>query len=314
MLEPDFPAEMAAKLSKFPILVTGGTGFIGSRLVARLQRAGAQVTVVSRDAQRARRVVDSTVNVVTDMQAAAATAPRLVVNLAGAGIADRPWTDARRRLLLDSRVAFTRRLREALQGAPPTALINASAVGYYGTDADRTFTEGDGPGSGFAADLCRQWEEEAEAFTALGTRVVRLRIGLVLGPGGLLGRMKLPFSLGLGGRIGHGRQWMSWIHIDDVLGLIERSLISDAFSGAINATAPEPVTNAVFTATLGKVLNRPAIFPLPGMVLRTLLGDMAEELLLAGARVLPQKAMEGGYVFVQPDIEAAMQTALGKAA
>lgn len=315
--DPDLSGELAAKLTKVPILVTGGTGFIGSRLVARLQRAGADVTVLTRDAERARRVTASEVKLVTDMQAAAATRPRLLVNLAGAGIADRPWTEARRRLLQDSRVAFTRHLREALGASPPEAIINASAVGfygYYGSDAEQAFTEDDGPGTGFAADLCRQWEEEAEAFAVLGSRVVRLRIGLVLGPGGLLGRMKLPFSLGLGGRIGDGRQWMSWVYLDDVLGLIERSLCDDAFKGAINATAPTPVTNAAFTATLGKVLHRPTIFPVPAFALRTLLGDMAEELLLSGARVLPQRALDKGYVFAQPDLEGAMQLALGRSA
>lgn len=315
MLEADAdlrPLEHAAKLIKVPILVTGGTGFIGSRLVGRLQRAGAQVTVLTRDAQRARRVTDAEVKLVTDMQAAAASRPRMVVNLAGAGIADRPWSDARRRLLLDSRVAFTRELREALAPTPPAAIINASAVGYYGTDADRIFTEEDGPGSGFAADLCRYWEAEADAFAALGSRVVRLRIGLVLGPGGLLGRMKLPFSLGMGGRIGDGRQWMSWVHLDDVLGLIELCLADEAFSGSINATAPAPVTNAAFTATLGKVLGRPTVFPVPAFLLRTLLGDMAEELLLSGAHVLPKRALERGYVFAQPDLEGAMKWALGR--
>ena len=312
--DPDLPDELAAKLTKVPILVTGGTGFIGSRLVARLQRAGADVTVLTRDAQRARQVTGTAAKLVTDMQAAASNTPRMVVNLAGAGIADRPWTEARRRLLLDSRVAFTRQLREALEATPPEAIINASAVGYYGTDAEQTFAEDDGPGSGFAADLCRQWEEEAQAFAALGSRVVRLRIGLVLGPGGLLGRMKLPFSLGLGGRIGDGRQWMSWVHLDDVLGLIERCLTDRTLSGAINATAPEPVTNARFTATLGKVLSRPTIFPVPAFVLSTLLGDMADELLLSGARVLPQRAMDNGYVFDQPDLEGAMRAALGRPA
>lgn len=311
MLEVDLPPELATKLTHLPILVTGGTGFIGSRLVARLQRAGAQVTVLTRDAQRARQVVDDA-HFVTDLQAAAATAPRAVVNLAGAGIADRPWTSSRRRILLDSRVALTRQLRDALQANPPDVLVNASAVGYYGTDPQRSFTEADGPGSGFAADLCRQWEEAADAFSTLGSRVVRLRIGVVLGPGGMLARMRLPFSLGLGGRIGHGRQWMSWVRIADVLGLIERSLTDEAFSGAINATAPEPVTNADFTATLGKVLHRPTIFPVPAFVLRTLLGDMAEELLLAGAKVRPQQALENGYVFAQPDLEAAMKASLSR--
>ncbi|MCC5885568.1 MAG: TIGR01777 family oxidoreductase [Gammaproteobacteria bacterium] len=316
MLEsnPGFAPEIATHLSKVPILVTGGTGFIGSRLLPMLEQAGAEMTVLTRDPGRARRVLGESVRLVTDLPSAAATNPRAVVNLAGAGIADRPWTEGRRRLLLDSRVALTRGLRDALKGSPPDVIVSASAVGYYGTHADQTFTEDDGPGSGFAADLCRQWEQEAEAFADLGSRVLRLRIGLVLGPGGLLGRMKLPFSLGLGGRIGHGRQWMSWVHLDDVLGLIGRCLADDAMTGAVNATAPEPVTNADFTATLGKVLHRPTIFPVPAFVLRTLLGDMAEELLLSGARVLPQRALDSGYAFAWPALEAAMAAALGRSA
>lgn len=310
--DPGMAPEIANHLTKVPMLVTGGTGFIGSRLVSRLVEAGAEVTVLTRDPDRARRLLGESVHLVTDLAAAVATHPSRVVNLAGAGIADRPWTAGRRRLLLDSRVALTRALRDALKGAPPEVVVSASAVGFYGTHDDRTFTETDGPGSGFAADLCRQWEDEAEAFTALGSRVVRLRIGLVLGPGGLLGRMKLPFSLGLGGRIGHGRQWMSWVHLDDVLGLIGYSLVDDDMTGAINATAPAPVTNAVFTETLGKVLHRPTLFPVPAFVLRTLLGDMAEELLLSGAKVMPERALDGGYDFVWPELEAAMAAALGQ--
>ena len=301
-------------LSQVRVLVTGGTGFIGSRLVPRLQRAGAEVSVSTRDAARARKLLGPDVSVSESLVDLARLQPRCVINLAGAGIADRPWTSGRRETLLASRVAFTEALHQALASAPPEVVVNASAVGYYGSSEDRTFTEEDGPGEGFAAQLCQRWEAAAMAFESTGSRLVRLRLGLVLGPGGLLGRMKLPFSLGLGGRIGHGRQWMSWVHMEDVLGLLERSLTDPGLSGPVNATAPAPVTNADFTAALGRVLRRPTPFPIPALVLRTLLGDMADELLLSGARVLPARAHEADYLFRFETIEEALADALASEA
>ncbi len=294
------------------VLVTGATGFIGSHLLPRLLRVGARVSVLSRDPERARRAFGTEVRCEREPDRLAADAPQIVINLAGAGIAERPWTRARRKVLLDSRVAFTDALRTSLAKAPPSVLVNASAVGYYGVSESREFSEEDGPGSGFAAELCRRWEDSAEAFTGLGTRVVRLRIGLVLGPGGLLQRMKLPFSLGLGGRIGHGRQWMSWVHLDDVLGLIETAVMETSMTGAVNAVAPNPVTNAEFTRTLGRVLGRPTLLPVPAFALRTLLGDMAEELLLSGVRAHPNRALASGYAFEHPELEGAMRAALGR--
>lgn len=295
-----------------PVLVTGGTGFIGSRLLPRLQETAARVTVLSRDPTRAKRQFGEAVRCERDPARVADDPPRIVINLAGAGIADRPWTRARRKQLLDSRVALTDALRESLAEAPPEVLVSASAVGYYGVSESRKFSEEDGPGAGFAAELCRRWEDSAEAFTALGTRVVRLRIGLVLGPGGLLQRMKLPFSLGLGGRIGHGRQWMSWIHLDDVLGLIETAVMDPNLEGAMNAVAPTPVTNAEFTRALGRVLGRPTLLPVPAFALRTLLGDMADELLLSGVHARPTRALASGYRFRYPELEGAMRAALGR--
>ena len=301
-------------LKNVPILVTGGTGFIGSRLVPSLATAGAQVTVLSRDPARASRQFGAGIHCVRHPSEAKEGPPRVVVNLAGAGIADWPWTAARRKELLDSRVAYTDRLRDSLSDTPPEVLVNASAVGYYGVSESRTFTEEDGPGEGFAAELCRDWEGSAEAFSALGTRVTCVRIGLVLGPGGLLGRMKLPFSLGLGGRIGHGRQWMSWVHLDDVVGIFERSITDPELAGAVNATAPTPVTNAEFTRALGQVLNRPTLFPVPAFLLRSLLGQMADELLLAGAHVSPGRAVAAAFPFRHSELEGALRDALGRTA
>lgn len=299
-------------LTEVSVLVTGATGFVGSRLVAQLRANGARVTALSRDPDSAERLLGVPAIAVSGMDRVAESAPRVVVNLAGAGIADRPWTRRRRRVLMDSRVAFTHALHDALRQAPPEVLVNASAVGFYGTHEDRAFVEEDGPGTGFAAELCAAWEAAAEAFAADGTRVVRLRFGLVLGPGGLLVRLKVPFSLGLGGRIGHGRQWMSWIHRDDVTGFIERAITDDALEGPFNATAPEPARNAAFTRALGRVLGRPTPFPVPGFLLRAALGEMADELLLSGARVLPRRAEGMGFPFRHPELDGALRDALGR--
>jgi uncharacterized protein (TIGR01777 family) len=306
---------MKQTLQDVPVLVTGGTGLVGTALVPELLARGARVTVTTRDARRVRARLPAAVTAAEDVRALP-EAPRAVVNLAGAGIADRPWTAARRRVLLASRVDGTAALREALAASPPEVLVSASAVGYYGTHAGppetASFTEDDGPGEGFAADLCVRWEDEARAFEDLGTRVVRARIGLVLGPGGLLGRMRLPFSLGLGGRLGDGRQWMSWVHRDDVVALMIRGLEDAGLSGPMNLVAPEPVRNAEFTRALGAVLHRPTVLPAPAFVLRTLLGDLADELLLGGAHVSPARARDAGHAFRHTDVETAMAAALGR--
>jgi uncharacterized protein (TIGR01777 family) len=293
------------------VLVTGGTGFIGRRLVPRLVEAGAVVTVMTRAPSRAAGRLPG-VDLVADAREAARREPEIVVNLAGAGVADRPWTEGRRRELLASRVEYTDRLREALAGVPPRALVNASAVGFYGLSETHRFVEDDPAGEGFAAELCARWEESAQGFEAVGTRVALARIGIVLGPGGLLGRMRLPFSLGLGGRIGDGRQWMSWVHLEDVLGLLLRLVADETASGPYNLTAPNPVRNETFTRVLAATLGRPAPFPLPASLLRLALGDMAEELLLGGAAVLPERAEREGWTFVHPRLEGAMADALGR--
>ncbi|HSG91559.1 MAG TPA: TIGR01777 family oxidoreductase [Pseudomonadales bacterium] len=293
-------------LSGQRILVTGGSGFVGRALVRVLQHEGALVTVLTRDARAAARVLPEETTLVTSMDAAAASAPALLVNLAGAGIADRRWSAARRRELVESRVRFTERLHAALAEAPPAVVVSASAVGYYGASTVHRFIEEDPPGDGFAAELCFQWETAARAFEVEGTRLVIARLGVVLGHGGMLARLQLPFRLGLGGRLGNGSQFFSWVHIQDVVALLVRALRDPAIDGPLDVTAPNPVTNAAFTAALGQALRRPTLLPVPAALLRMLLGEMAEELLLQGAAVLPEKAERLGYRFRFSRIEAAL--------
>lgn len=288
------------------VLVTGGSGFIGRPLVDRLLAQGARVTVLTRDpAASARRLPDA-VQLIGRIEEAARVEARVVVNLAGAGIADRPWTSARRAELLESRVGLTRRLRETLVATPPDRLVSASAIGWYGTHPSHRYVEGEPSGSGFAAELCEQWEAEADRFRELGTTVVRARLGVVLGPGGMLGRLQTPFRLGLGGRLGDGTQYMSWVHLHDVIELLLFAIIDPRADGALNVTAPNPVTNAEFTKALGAALGRPTVLPVPGFILRTLLGSMADELLLKGAAVLPARAEALGYRFRFTRLEAAL--------
>jgi len=195
---------------------------------------------------------------------------------------------------------------------PPQVLVSASAIGYYGNRGNEVLTEQSPPGSSFLADLCREWESETETAAAAGTRVVRLRMGVILSSrGGALAKMLTPFRMGVGGRIGGGHQWWSWISIDDVIGLITRALIEDTFRGAVNAVSPNPVTNAEFTRILGSVLRRPTVFPMPEFVVRAAFGQMGEEVLLASQRVQPVAAIAGGFRFRYPELKPALEHLLG---
>jgi uncharacterized protein (TIGR01777 family) len=296
------------------ILVTGGTGFIGSRLCAVLVEAGHDVTVLTR-AQRHARGLDPRVRVIDSLDGIDSDrAFDAIVNLAGASIASRPWTARRKRLLIASRVEMTRKLAALVARLErrPRVLVNGSAIGIYGVDEERIFTESDDGADCFSRALCRAWENAALEFERLGVRVCRLRIGLVLAAsGGVLGQLLLPFEFGLGGPIGNGRQWMSWIHRDDVVGLILHAIGHDNVAGALNATAPEPVTNRDFVRALGRALHRPAFLPLPALPLRIAMGDMAQELLLSGQRVLPARALETGYRFRFPALAGALQEIVG---
>ncbi len=238
-----------------------------------------------------------------------------VVHLAGENISAGRWTDARKARIRDSRVQGTRLLCESLVGLsqPPKVLVCASAVGYYGDRKDEVLTEESTPGAGFLAEVCREWEEAAESAAQASIRVVYLRTGIVLSPsGGALAKMLLPFKLGLGGRIGGGGQYMSWIALNDAIGAIHHAIVTEALRGPANLVAPSPVTNLEFTKTLGRVLSRPTIFPLPGFVARLVLGEMADGLLLASTRAEPARLLGTGYVFRHPELEGALRYLLGK--
>ena len=264
------------------VAVTGASGFIGRRL---MENFGANARAVS---------LRGNLDGVSGVDA--------VVHLAGEPVSQR-WTKDVREKIRSSRVDGTRRLVDAMRSNPPRVLVSASAVGYYGSRGDELLTESSPPAENFLADVCAEWESEARKAEQFGVRVVCLRNGVVLGNGGALEKMLLPFKLGIGGRIGDGSQWMAWIHLEDVIGLIEYAL-SSSLKGAVNATAPNPVTNAEFTRELAAALHRPAIFPVPKFALNLLFGDMAQ-IIYASQRVIPEAALRAGYQFGFPNLKEA---------
>lgn len=291
------------------VLVTGGTGFIGRPLCARLHEAGHVVSVLTRDPARARvpeaRCVDA-LEQVGEVEA--------VINLAGASLFDRRWTPAYKQVLRASRIDGTRRLVDwmAQLSRPPRVLVSGSAVGWYGPRDDTPLDEGAAPGEDFAAWLCRGWEAEALKASAFGVRTCLLRTGIVLDRGGgALEKLLLPFRFGLGGPMGDGRQWMSWIHREDLVRLIVWLIGHEDAQGAFNGTAPEPVVNRAFARTLGAVLHRPAVLPTPGFALRLAFGEMAG-LLLTGQRALPAAALAAGFRFRHATLEAALMRSIGR--
>jgi uncharacterized protein (TIGR01777 family) len=288
------------------IVVSGGTGFIGRPLCRLLIEQGHDLTVLSR--QREETAADSRITMVQWDGITRGTWERAliganaVINLAGAPIADRRWTIKRKAALVESRVGTTRLLIEALSALPqpPATLINGSAIGYYGARADQLLRETAERGSGFLSDLCRDWEQEAMLAERLGVRVICLRTGLVLAKeGGALPRMLLPFQLFLGGPIGSGDQWISWIHLDDLTRLIHWLLMTPHISGAVNAVAPHPVTMREFSEIVGTVLKRPSWIPVPAVALRLALGELST-LLTTGQRVIPTVALQNGFEFRYP--------------
>ena len=304
-------AELAEVLgSRQEVLVTGGTGFVGSRLVAALAAAGHSVTVLSRKTVGSTRL-PAGVKLVTSLDAIPADARiNAVVNLAGEPLANGLWTKAKRARIIGSRIDVTEACLELIERLTvrPEVFISASAIGWYGLRGDEELTEASSGTDCFSRQVCVAIEAAASKAEALGLRTVRLRIGLVLAAeGGLLGRMVLPFKLGLGGPFGRGRHWMSWIHRDDLVRLICHCIANSALSGPVNGTAPTPVRNRDFTRALGKALHRPALLPVPALPLEWVLGDFAKELLLGGQRVLPEAALNSGFTYRYPQLDAALK-------
>jgi len=298
------------------IVVIGGSGFIGRTLCRSLVRQGINVTVLSRNLTRAKGQLDSGCKIVEwdamtsgsweqDLDSAAA-----VMNLAGEPIAAGRWTPRRKRLIVESRVNVTRLTAQAISRLTnrPPVFISASGVGYYGTSQEMAFDERNGPGSDFFADLCSAWEEATRTAQSAGVRVVCLRIGMVLDrEGGALGKMVPPFRAFVGGPIAPGTQWVSWIHLDDVIGLTHWILQNQAVAGPVNAVAPGAVTMKEFCQTLGRALKRPSWLPVPAFALRLAFGELAS-FLTTGQRVIPRVAVNGGYQFRHSRLDSALQS------
>lgn len=296
------------------ILVSGATGVIGSAVCRELGARGHQIVRLTRFLAHAEAPAVEWQPAAGRLEAGALEGVEAVVHLAGEPIAEGRWTDAKKARILESRKSGTRLLATTLAAlpVPPRVLVSASAVGIYGDRGDEVLTEESPPGEGFLAEVCRVWEGETEPASHAGIRVVHLRIGLVLGPAGLLARMAPTFRFGLGGRLGDGRQWMSWIHQDDVVGAVRHALETERLAGPVNAVGPAPVTNRAFTKALASVLHRPAVLPVPAFALRTALGDLADEAVLASQRVLPARLEATGYVFRHPELEPALADVLGR--
>ena len=287
------------------IAVTGSTGLIGSALVPWLTNGGHEVI-------RMRRPADWDPDAGT-IHAAVLNGVGAVVHLAGENIAAGRWTATRKARIRDSRVKATKLIAETLGNMekPPQVLVSASAIGYYGDRGREVLREDSAPGTGFLADVCRHWESATDAATRKGIRVVHLRTGIVLSEkGGALKQMLLPFKVGLGGKVGSGNQYWSWISLDDLCSVIIHCIQANGLHGAVNTVSPSPVTNLEFTKVLGRVLQRPTIFPVPSFAARLVFGEMADALLLASVRVEPAKLLASRFLFRHKDLEAALKAVL----
>ena len=310
-----YAAELVRALKEpHTVLVTGATGFIGSRLAQALAAAGHDLIVLTRNPAKAADL-SPPFRLITDLdQLPSATRIDAIVNLAGEPLGDGIWTRGKRRRIMASRLRVTAKLVHLIARLklPPKVLISASAISWYGRWQDEVLTEFDGGKRGFTHRVCEAWEQTARRAQRHGVRVVRLRIGQVLGTqGGLLRGLLLPFRLGLGGAIGSGTQWLSWIERDDLVRLIAHCMVTAELSGPVNGTAPTPVRNRAFAQALGRALARPAALRFPAMLLQALAGDLAGELLLGGQQVLPAKILASGFEFRHPTLASALADLFG---
>lgn len=303
------------------ILVSGSTGFLGTSLIDTLEREGHSIARLVRPGTSQPTPAGGSAQTVAwdpvagAFDAGAADGADALVHLAGASIAGGRWSASRKNLLRTSRVEATRHLMGALAKLrqPPPVIVAASAIGYYGNRGDETLTEASAPGGDFLAKLCREWEAETARGAEFGARVVSLRFGIILAAhGGALPRMLTPFRMGVGGRLGTGRQWMSWLTLGEAVRMIQFALASSGLAGPVNAVTPNPVRNSEFTKILAKTLHRPAVFPAPAFALRLALGEMADALLLSSQKVVPAKLLDAGYQFLQPDLADGLMNVLRK--
>lgn len=294
------------------ILITGGAGFIGTPLTKELRSAGHDVIITTRRKSDSKDTIRWSLpdlippDVISEIDA--------VINLAGEPIAPKRWTEERKKLILSSRIDTTRALVESIKNSDknPKVFISASAIGYYGPRDEKPVNEYTSPSLGYLASVCLQWEAEAQKAEDLGLRVVRVRIGGVLdADGGLLAQMVGPFKFFAGGPIGDGKQWFSWIHRDDMIGIIKYAIENDSVSGPVNVTAPNPVTNKEFSKALGKALHRPSSVTVPAFAVKLALGELSS-IILTGQRVIPEKILEAGYEFKYPEVNEALKAIFTK--
>ena len=298
------------------ILITGGTGFIGSALSRELSNSGHKVIIASRrkTPPKLENIEIVRWDIQTPLSSEIMSGIDAVINLAGESLISGRWTEKRKERIMSSRVNTTRLLVESMKNAnpKPKVLISVSAVGYYGPHGDEYVTEDFPPASDFLAEVCKAWEKEALKAQELGVRVVITRFGVVLeSDGGALSKMAIPFKFFLGGHLGSGQQWFSWVHREDLIGFMKYALENESVSGHFNLTSPQPVTNKEFCSALGKALNRPSWFHVPAFMIKLTLGEVGK-VLLTGQRVLPEKALKAGYQFKYPEINEALMAIFGK--
>ena len=298
------------------ILITGGTGFIGSALSRELVNSGHKVIIASRrkSPPKLENIEIVRWDIQTPLSSEIMSGIDAVINLAGESLISGRWTKKRKERIMSSRVNTTRLLVESMKNAnpKPKVLISVSAVGYYGPHGDEYVTEDFPPASDFLAEVCKAWEKEALKAQELGVRVVITRFGVVLeSDGGALSKMAIPFKFFLGGHLGSGQQWFSWVHREDIIGFMKYALENESVSGHFNLTSPQPVTNKEFCSALGKALNRPSWFHVPAFMIKLTLGEVGK-VLLTGQRVLPEKALKAGYQFKYPEINEALRAIFGR--